>query len=140
MEEIVPTISRLPLVIAVLAIAFASTFVSAAGAQEKCSDADIVGSGTGKARGDAFIAADLAWEKEASAKLGEKTVYHAEPRTKCSAKKGEYTCTVSAKACTSAPERQRSARRSSCHVSASGCEICCYNPTSGGTDCHPQCK
>jgi hypothetical protein len=132
---------RIPLYIVAL-VAFASTLACHASAQQKCSDETIVARATDKDRGEAFKNADLAWEKDASARLGTKVVYHVNPRAKCASSggAGDYTCTVSAKACTNPPQATRVRRASSCHVSAGGCEICCFSPTLGETVCHPQCK
>jgi hypothetical protein len=118
-------------------------FASVAGAEQKCSDTYVVGRATDGDHEEAFKNADVAWEKESSSKLGAKVVYHENPRTTCASTNGtgtkEFTCTVSAKACTSAPARV-AARRAICHVSGGGCEICCFDVNTSETTCHPQCK
>ena len=125
------------LFVAALAICFTATFAPNAGAQDKCTDANIVGTATAKERLEAMKEADGAWQKDAVAKLGVKAVFHQKPRAKCAAKKGEYTCTVTAKACDKAQPRTGVAARSSCWPSGE-CEICCGGPSD--LHCYPQCK
>ncbi len=135
--------SRLPLSIIALVIAVAAAFASPAGAQQKCSDEDIVGSATSPDRAKAYVDANSAWQKEAVAKMGAKVVYHATPGTKCVSSKGasDYTCTVSAKACTSPPVEAKGKRsfgsRFQCHAAV--CEVCCLDPSSGREFCRPIC-
>jgi hypothetical protein len=123
----------------ILSIAFAAVFAVPAGAQQ-CADGVLVGSASGKDRGAAFKAADQAWRKEATAKLTAKDVFHVDLKTKCGAAKGkgEYTCTVSAKACDKPGPRTGPLARSSCHPSGA-CEVCCIG-FNGRPSCMPVCE
>jgi hypothetical protein len=108
-----------------------------AGAQQKCSDTNIVAEATAIDRNEAIKNADLNWGKEASVRMGTKTVYHGKARVQCKSAKGGagYTCTVSAKACT-APVADKS-RRGSCWPHGD-CEVCCGDYPN--LTCWPQCK
>jgi len=107
-------------------------------AQQTCTDQNIYGTAASKDRIEALRNADLAWGKEAGAKLQAKTTYHRNPSARCVAKgrPAEYTCTVSAKACASPPVI-KGRRASSCWPHGE-CEICCEGPN-GRMSCHAQC-
>jgi hypothetical protein len=137
-EDDVHRSSRAALFMMAFVVAIGSIFAFPAAAQQKCTDADVVGTASGKDRAEAFEEADKVWLKEATAKLGTSEVFHGQLRLKCEAAKGkgDITCTVSAKACgpgvPSGP-----ARRPSCHMSGK-CEICCDGP--GRPVCRPICR
>jgi len=128
--------SIVPLVFIAL-VTFGPILAPSAGAQQKCSDEEIVGRATSKDRSEAVKNADSAWGREASAKLGARIVFHLNPRAMCTSggSTTDYACTVSAKACTDPPE----ARRASSCWPHGFCEICCEN-SDGSMNCYPQCK